>query len=213
MAFTIRKVAEKKIRAAAKVIPPIFERAKAKAVKELDNITEIHEKDMGSLQQAIYRYETGPANKNAYASYNWKLPQGAKSKIPSKDNPKGIAKGEKVEVRLKAGGRAVKCLKDPETGQIEDMLEVDCEDLVATLQDMLQHIKGMTKESDTGLKFHKVAIRTSTPKFATGKKKQIAYCEAEDEWITFSEGTVAQQKVSREEFLEKSGDSDHWANK
>jgi len=213
MAFTISKVAEKKERKEAKEIPPIFERAKAQAIKQLDNHTEIHEKDMGSLQQAIYRYETGPANKNAYASYNWKLPQGAKSKIPSRDNPKNIAKGEKVEVRLKAGGVAVKCLKNPETGDIEKMLEVDCENLVATLQDMLQHIKTMTKESDTGLKFHKVAIKTAKPKFASGKKKQIAYCEEADDWTTFSDGTVAEQKVKREEFLAKKNRSNHWANK
>ena len=213
MAFTIHKVAKKKVRAQVKPIPPIFERTKAAAIKKLDNDTEINVKEMGSLQQAIYRYEKGPASADAYASYNWKLPQGAKSKIPRKDNPQGIAKGELVEVRIKAGGQAVKCLKNQETGEESNMMLVACEDLVPVLQDMLQHLKVMTKDSDTGAKFHAVAIRTAKPKFAKGKDRPVAYCSESDEWKTFSEGTAAERKAAQEAFLSENGRDDHPANK
>jgi hypothetical protein len=214
MAFGIREVAAKKKRAPKKPIPPIFERAKAQALKKLDNDKEMSHKEMGSLQQAIYRYETGPANKNAYASYNWKLPQGAKSKIPTKDNPKNIAKDELLEVRIKAGGVAVKCLKDEATGAIESMMLVPSKNLVAVLQDMLAHLKAMSKDSDTGLKFHKVAIRTAKPKFAKGKARPVAYCAEADQWRTFTKGkTQPERQAERDRYVAKNGRAAHWANK
>jgi len=214
MAFGIREVAIKKKRAPKKPIPPIFERAKAQALKKLDNDTEMSDKEMGSIQQAIYRYETGPANKDAYASYNWKLPQGAKSKIPAKDNPNSIAVDELLEVRIKAGGVAVKCLKDELTGDIANVMLVPSKNLVAVLQDMLQHLKTMTKENDTGSKFHKVAIRTAKPKFKKGAVRPVAYCEEADMWRTFTKGkTQAERQAECDRYLAKNGRAAHWANK
>ena len=215
MAFVIRETVEKKKRAPAKPVPPIFERAKAQAIQQLDNPNYADKKEMGSLQQAIFRYVEGPARATAFASYNWKLPQGAKSKIPSKDNPKGIAKDEQVEVRIKAGGVAVKCLKDQKTGKMGSMMLVDSGNLVPVLQDMLTHLKGMSKDSDTGAAFHKVAIRTAKPKFKKGQENPIAYNPKTDKWETFSKGeTKSEKKAEQQSFLQRNKEArEHWANK
>jgi len=214
MAFTIRETVEKKKRKPAQPIPPIFERAKAQAIKQLNNSTEISDKEMGSLQQAIHRYVDGPANKEAYASYNWKLPQGQKGNVPTKNNPKQIAINEQVEVRIKAGGVAVKCLKDS-TGKIANMMMVDSNNLVPVLQDMLKHLTAMTKDSDTGSAFHKVAIRTAKPKFKKGQENPIAYDPKTDKWMTFSKGeNKTERKAQQQSFLQRNKEArEHWANK
>jgi len=215
MAFTIRETVEKKKRAPAKPVPPIFERAKAQAIAQLDNPNYADKKDMGSLQQAIHRYVEGPARATAFASYNWKLPQGQKGNVPTKNNPKGIAMDEQVEVRIKAGGVAVKCLKDGKTGKTENMMMVDSNNLVPVLQDMLTHLKAMGKESDTGKAFHEVAIRTAKPKFKSGQENPIAYDPKTDKWMTFSKGdTKAERKAQQQSFLQRNRDArEHWANK
>ncbi len=204
MAFTIRETVQKKKRAPAKPIPPIFERAKAQAIAQLDNPNYSDKKDMGSLQQAIFRYVEGPARATPFASYNWKLPQGNKGNIPKKDNPKKIAKNEQVEVRIKAGGVAVKCLKDAKTGKLDNMMMVASDHLVPVLQDMLKHLKAMTKDSDTGKAFHEVAIRTAKPKFKKGQEHPVAYNPKTDKWETFSKGDTKKENLAeREAFLKR----------
>jgi len=222
MAFSVKKAVKKKAKPQPKPIEPIFIRARREAIAKMSNPDATKDDDLGSIEMAEGRYgKNAEAFDPPKAAYNWKLPQGKKTKWPKgkdgKADKSGAACGtERVELRMKAGGVAVPALDDEATGEKNcKVVLVRGEDLVDTLEGMLSHLKGMKQDSDTGQKFHKVAIKAAMPKFGKGKDKPVAYDPSKDLWKTFNtkDTSINDLRSERQNWLKRNkAAADHYAN-
>ena len=190
----------------------IFERVRLEALVKIDSEA-ADVKKQGSIQHAIGRYETGIADANPYASYNWKLPAGAKGKMSGQNGSIGLtASGDEyVELSVKAGGIRVPILDDPETGK-ENLtsIQIKASTLVEELRNIQQNLKDMKKEDEVGKAFHLAAIQAAKPKFKKGKECPTCYDYMEDQWVIFNESKS--DKVNQESLADYLVDAPTMAN-
>jgi hypothetical protein len=216
MAFSITNAAKKGEKKVKEEVLPIFERSKKAAIWKMshDRNVDADIKQAGSIQQAKGRYVDGPAYDPSKTSYNWKVPQGKKSKLIKNRAGLKIAPEEKVLVSIKAGGRRVACLDDPVNGtKNQKEVEVSSNLLVQTLEGMLNHLKQMKKDDDTGRKFHHLAIQAAKPKKTKNNPGVCAYDVAKDQWKTFQGNKDSSATKLRADFVNKPANRDSRYNK